>query len=83
MSTGHKAEAERLVDFEQAVSQETADKARAASSAAQVHATLYLAEQQRIANLIALGETNVIDPGDDSLYPVTKMRDDIRKGLGL
>lgn len=59
---------------------------------AQVHATLALVEQQRIANLIALGQFRVgvsdlphlrhlaVEPkGENNLQPVAE----IREGLGL
>ena len=51
-TTDHAAEARRLVAL--ASTQHSANDAQAIASAAQVHATLHLAEQQRIANLIAL-----------------------------
>lgn len=46
-------------------------------AAAQVHATLYLAEQQRIANVIALG-SGVFNSRD-----YEKVRAQIFEGLGL
>lgn len=57
-------------------------------AAAQVHATLALVEQQRLANIIALHRHEVeYDIGGDRSYlykPATEdLRDDIRKGLGL
>ena len=49
---------------------------------AQVHATLALVEQQRIANLIALGYKYTSADGDHVDY-VALLRPEIRKGLGL
>jgi hypothetical protein len=62
----HKAEAEQEIPFA-----EQAGSPTAAISAA-AHAVLYLAEQQRIANLIAFEQIS----GE-------KNRAEIRKGLGL
>lgn len=55
---------------------------------AQVHATLALVEQQRIANLIALSAWQEHGPNDGqiripSFKPDGTLRDDIREGLGL
>ncbi|MDF2507276.1 MAG: hypothetical protein K0Q52_1135 [Microbacterium sp.] len=56
---------------------------------AQAHATLALVEQQRIANLIALDMTleQYTVPADDEVgeeaYVSTRLRSDIRGGLGL
>ncbi|MGX5770806.1 hypothetical protein ACWKWN_08650 [Microbacterium trichothecenolyticum] len=56
---------------------------------AQVHATLALVEQLRIANLIALDKTHeqYTVPADDEIgeeaYASTRLRTDIREGLGL
>lgn len=56
---------------------------------AQVHATLALVEQQRIANLIALlnggvnSEAVVNAPGDFSTNGWYGLYDEVRKGLGL
>ncbi len=49
---------------------------------AQVHATLALVEQQRIANLIALGSKYVWNDEDRENY-FALLRPEIRKGLGL
>ena len=57
---------------------------------AQVHATLALVEQQRIANLIALGQFTVV-PGDMPIFRHVVfdketgegISPEIRKGLGL
>lgn len=60
--------------------------------AAQVHATLALVEQQRIANLIALSEATfpdgsrvcsraVVEPGEH--VESYRLRDVVREGLGL
>lgn len=57
--------------------------------AAQVHATLALVEQQRIANIIALGarKHDLTDGGTIRLWlfdPRTgTLRDEVREGLGL
>lgn len=75
--TDHKAMAENCL-------------ARAEFTEAQVHATLYLAEQQRIANLIALGQFTVV-PGHMPTFRhvVFDMENgeglsaEIREGLGL
>lgn len=67
-----KAEALRLIEVDNTctIGWETADAQHLANLAeAQVHATLYAAEQQRIANLIALG--------------LGASSPDIREGLGL
>lgn len=55
---------------------------------AQVHATLALVEQQRIANLIALARPYELPNGGDASYmlydPETlQLQPDIREGLGL
>lgn len=78
----HKAEALTALQ----ISREQHDIALASQAIARahVHATLALVEQQRIANLIELGETHVpADPDSAIPFAVTKMRDDIRQGLGL
>jgi hypothetical protein len=56
--------------------------------AAQVHATLALVEQHRIANLIELSTPRRLPDGSQASYmlydPETfKLRDDVRDGLGL
>lgn len=56
--------------------------------AAQVHATLALIEQQRIANIIELSHPRRLQNGGEASYmlydPETfKLRDDVREGLGL
>lgn len=55
---GLVSEANRLLNLDEPLTAEAAHLA----TVAQVHATLYLAEQQRVANLIALG--NVYDLAD-------------------
>ena len=52
----HAAEAVRLIELSSV--QHFADESRTVSAAAQVHATLALVEQQRIANLIALANAH-------------------------
>lgn len=49
---------------------------------AQVHATLALVEQQRIANIIALGTEYAWGLGESEDY-FAQLRPEIRKGLGL
>ncbi|RLP70884.1 hypothetical protein D9V30_00155 [Mycetocola reblochoni] len=56
------------------------DRAMLTTQLAQVHATLALAEQQRIANLIALYQADS-DILDDPRFDAAKA--DIRKALGL
>lgn len=81
----HEAETLRLADLSQ--HPDIGDPAVGALhiGAAQVHATLALAEQQRIANLIAIyvtegaAESGFIGKGFDFGY----MADQIREGLGL
>lgn len=66
----HKAEAERLTDLTSpAIAYMPVKDIRVSQAAALVHATLYLAEQQRLANLIALG--------------IGRESREIREGLGL
>jgi hypothetical protein len=90
--TDHKAEAEGLAErgsksphdgsYEFANDTETL-------LAAQVHATLYLAEQQRIANLIAWKENiNAFQRADyvldtETVGYLNKATDQIIEGLGL
>lgn len=54
---------------------------------AQVHATLALVEQQRVANLIALAQVTIV-PGDmpvmrGIIWEGERLRSDIREALGL
>jgi hypothetical protein len=67
----HKADAVQWVEAA-ARSDLPADLTVAVAAVAQVHATLYLAEQQRIGNLIAF-----------EVISGEKNRAEIRKGLGL
>lgn len=67
----HKAEAEALVGVGW-----RDDWAQMGLAEAQVHATLYLAEQQRIANIIAWTTS-------DGYRPSPHVQDEITKGLGL
>ena len=79
----HKAEAERLLPTE--ISGPVSLAAPVMVATAHVHATLYLAEQQRIANLIAFmdaesgpyKEINNIEGG------IAAALAQIREGLGL
>ncbi len=82
----HAAEARELLDH----SVESSDKDAAIAmlhtnaAAAQAHATLALAEQQRIANLIALGEVRVGKRAAwDFDSPEPELRPEIREALGL
>jgi hypothetical protein len=51
---------------------------------AQVHATLALVEQQRIANLITLDEAYTLVAEDANAWQSERvMRTDVREGLGL
>lgn len=72
----HVAEARNLLDIEWRDSNITIAQA----SKAQVHATLALVEQQRIANLIALRQYNSDVLREEEWEPVEKM---IRDGVGL
>jgi len=78
----HAAEARKLLEVE-ASGGTTTDKAlllMGAMQAAQVHATLALVEQQRIANMIAYCSVDdVIGGGPGSAGAL----EDIEKGLGL
>ena len=88
--TDHKAEALDLIDSEYV--QGRFNGRRDASlmlSEAQVHATLYLAEQQRIANLIAYGDS-LSDNQRDGYWLTEKgqarcdlVESQIIEGLGL
>lgn len=71
----HKAEAERVLAM--AGNDPDAQMAMTIAAAAQVHATLYLAEQQRIANLIALSALMLGKEVDQWLVA------EIREGLGI
>ncbi len=66
----HKAQAEALVASELAGG--SFDQTRDYIALAQVHATLYAAEQQRIANLIALGHLDAA-AGRDPHGPVQEL----------
>lgn len=88
----HAAEAVSDIKYADEVLADGGDSevAMAIASVAQVHATLALVEQQRIANLIALSQATHAD-GSRICHPITEptgeyaaaLRDDIRKGLGL
>lgn len=83
----HAEEARRIVEQFRAPSPEGAQMI----TEAQVHATLALVEQQRIANRLALGmyvNANGSRPGQFAVTQVTGMstvevHPDIREGLGL
>lgn len=87
--TDHKKMAEKYIDEGFVEVAEDAE-VTIATRTAQVHATLYLAEQQRIANLIALlsrlDNTVTVDRMDWD-RPMPTERDtalaEIRTGLGL
>lgn len=75
--TDHKAEAEKWLDPNVWREAKAADnEVPTLVAIAQVHATLYLAEQQRIANLIALAHHFEGEFGSGEL-------EQIREGLGL
>ncbi|WP_087136113.1 hypothetical protein [Mycetocola reblochoni] len=77
----HRTEAlERLGDVWDPMDAEMFAAADSQVKMAQVHATLALAEQQRIANLIALYQADS-DILDDPRFDAAKA--DIRKALGL
>ena len=84
----HVAEALRVA---RQANGKTTEQAVPLVAVAQVHATLALVEQQRIANLIALGRTGRVAPGTifneqlssfDFDSPQT-LRPEIREALGL
>jgi len=86
----HKAETERLLGSFMELSPTGAKKSSKlwptdALAEAQVHASLYLADQQRIANLIALFSLSDVDAEDMKTcgvnWPVVAL--EIREGLGL
>ena len=90
--TDHKAEAELLVDGRAitVAGRERKVYADKVLEVALVHATLYLAEQQRIANLIALlptlDRTPVLDRMDNDRPLPTELdraMEVITEGLGL
>lgn len=84
--TDHAALAQVLIDVEHSdairgVGWETADAQHLANLAeAQVHATLALVEQQRIANLLTLVGGAV---GPSTMGDAAKIAELISKGLGL
>lgn len=90
----HVAEAQMLYDAEfgtqpNSLGYETADVQHLLNMlGAQVHATLALVEQQRIANIIELSHPRRMPNGGEASYmlydPETfQLRDDVREGLGL
>lgn len=87
----HACEARRLLQVERsdaasALGWDSADAQHAATLAeAQVHATLALIEQQRIANLIAMFSLSEEDASDaaDLGFDYLAAAKDIREGLGL
>jgi len=83
VSIDHKAEALGIIAADNAwtIGYETADTQHLQNIAeAQVHATLYAAEQQRIANLIAY-ITGTYPNGSGISHG--ENADEIREGLGL
>lgn len=74
--TDHKAEAERNLGTDNWSPGE-----HAAVEVAQVHAMLYLAEQQRIANLIAYAAICQARGARDDAY--LKLDQSVREGLGI
>lgn len=92
--TDHAAEARRLIEL--ASIQPDTDSALAVSHAAQVHATLALADQRRIANLIALAESGratlngsrralsaLYDGAPDQGAANMSLRPDVARALGI
>lgn len=84
MSTDHKAKALELIEVAQNAHQ--AESATAAATAAQVHATLALVEQQRLntAALLLLSEDMTLAPHEwkvDGPWGAVALQ--IREGLGL
>jgi len=75
--TDHKAEAEKLTAMKYAVGAPIG-AVRHNDALAQVHATLYLAEQQRIANLIA-GFDLLSDARPTSMDVNPQTNDDVLK----
>lgn len=76
----HKDEAERLIQYAGKTGSESA------ASSAVAHATLHLAEQQRIANLIAWQSTLVtawLAEGGEPIPRIDELGKMIRRGLGL
>lgn len=55
----HNAEAERLIAYAESPGPGSPEIAANHLAAAGVHATLYLAEQQRVANLIAMSKSTL------------------------
>ena len=99
-TTDHTAEAERTIQQVLNTSETSEDAGSIVSMlAAQAHATLALAEQQRIANLIALAALQIAsgaDGGIDSIVgdgsafraldpdgPATPLRPAIARALGI
>lgn len=81
--TDHKAEAEKWLDPNVWREAKAADnEVPTLVAIGHVHATLYLAEQQRIANLIALGTEYLWGQGSEGDY-FMRLRPEIREGLGL
>jgi hypothetical protein len=91
--TDHKAEAEMLYDaefgpFPNEIPFDTGDAARINNLlGAQVQATLYLAEQQRIANQIAYLQIRVVYDETTALFvdlsEAAKLMHEAGKGLGI
>lgn len=98
----HAAEARRLADIADrhygqiehrngAMAASQSVEALMVATEAQVHATLALVEQQRIANLLALGQATNADGSRIAPWAVTHpvdgwsvaVNDEIREGLGL
>lgn len=77
----HLAEAARVLDEVDPVGEATYTNAMAY---AQVHATLAVAEQLRIANLLEAGEARVekLDPWDFG-SDLADLKPEVREGLGL
>jgi len=78
----HKAKAESLLRFES--STENAELGRDAANVALVHATLAVAEQARIANLltVATAEANLLNPLSEG-HQYSPVFTAIREGLDI
>lgn len=78
--TDHVEAALGLLAYSEDVSPYTPEGAMFYVAQAQVHATLALAEQKRIANLLTFGTMN---PGNEAYFEENGIVDQIKAGLGL
>ncbi|MBL3699266.1 hypothetical protein [Leucobacter luti] len=90
----HAAEARNCISY--ARTTESSAEAHLSQAEAQVHATLALVEQQRIANLIALAQPVQLPGGGEARYDIYEveygnvgdvmscaLRPEVREALGL